>query len=25
MRYSLQYENYRHADVQTKVGIPGRP
>ena len=25
MRYSLQYENYRQADVQTKVGIPGRP
>jgi hypothetical protein len=25
MRYSLQYENYRQADVQTKVGIPDRP
>ena len=25
MRYSLQYENYRQADVQTKLGIPGRP
>lgn len=25
LRYSVAYENYRQADVQTKIGIPGRP
>src|SRR5262249_50306283 len=25
MRYSLQYHDYRQADVTTKVGIPGAP
>ena len=25
MRYSLQYDNYRRADVQSKIGIPDRP
>lgn len=25
MRYSLQYENYRQADVQSKIGVPDRP
>lgn len=25
VRYTLQYENYRQADVQSKVGIPDRP
>lgn len=25
MRYTLQYDNYRQADVQSKIGIPDRP
>jgi len=25
VRYSLQYDNYRQADVQAKIGIPDRP
>lgn len=25
LRYSVHYENYRQADVQTKIGIPDRP
>jgi hypothetical protein len=25
LRYTLQYENYRQADVQSKIGIPDRP
>ena len=25
MRYTLQYENYRQADVQSKIGVPDRP
>ena len=25
MRYTLQYDNYRQADVQSKIGIPERP
>ena len=25
MRYTLQYDNYRQADVQSRIGIPDRP
>ncbi|MEQ1730173.1 MAG: hypothetical protein ABL982_17535 [Vicinamibacterales bacterium] len=25
MRYALQYDNYRQADVQSKIGVPDRP
>lgn len=25
LRYTVDYENYRQADVQTKIGIPDRP
>lgn len=25
LRYTLQYDNYRQADVQSKIGIPDRP
>lgn len=25
MRYTVDYENYRQADVQTRIGIPDRP
>ncbi len=25
MRYSVEYENYRQADVQSRIGIPDRP